>query len=77
MRAPAVWPLDVESRIERDASVGVHVELHHPALDAFREALVVRNLRPGYSIEDFLSSFRVLRDQERMYRLAAQQIDVG
>jgi hypothetical protein len=42
-----------------------------------REALVVRNLRPGYSIEDFLSSFRVLRDQERMYRLAAQQIDVG
>lgn len=42
-----------------------------------REAGVVRNLRPGYCIEDFLSSFRVLSDQERTYRIAAKQIGLG
>ena len=33
--------------------------------NAFHEAGVIRKLRPAYSIDDFLSSFRVLSDQER------------
>jgi len=45
--------------------------------EAFREAGTVRKLRLGYSIEDFLSSFRVLGDQERIYRIAAKQIGIG
>jgi hypothetical protein len=45
--------------------------------ESLSETGVVRNLRPCYSIEDFLSSFRVLSDQERKYRTAAKQIGIG
>jgi TolB-like protein/DNA-binding winged helix-turn-helix (wHTH) protein len=45
--------------------------------DAFREVGVVRRLQPTYSIDDFLSSFRVLSDTERRCRAAAKQIGVG
>ena len=45
--------------------------------ESLSEAGVARNLRPGYSIEDFLSSFRALSDQERAYRIAANQIGIG
>ena len=45
--------------------------------EAFRETGEIRKLRPIYSIDDFLSSFRVLRDQERACRIAAKQIGIG
>jgi TolB-like protein len=45
--------------------------------NAFHEAGVIRKLRPAYSIDDFLSSFRVLSDQERACRIAAKQIGIG
>ena len=45
--------------------------------ESFREAGLARKLRPGYSIEDFLSSFRALSDQERIYRIAAKQIGIS
>jgi hypothetical protein len=45
--------------------------------ESLSEAGVARNLRPGYGIEDFLSSFRALSDQERAYRIAANQIGIG
>lgn len=45
--------------------------------ESLREAGVARNLRPDYSIEDFLSSFRASSDQERAYRIAASQIGIG
>ena len=45
--------------------------------DSFRAAGVMRKLRPNYSIDDFLSAFRVLSDQERKYRAAARQIGIG
>jgi hypothetical protein len=45
--------------------------------ESLREAGMVRYLRPSYSIENFLSSFRVLSDQERTYRIAANRIGIG
>jgi len=45
--------------------------------EAFREAGTARKLRLGYSIEDFLSSFRVLSDLERIFRIAAKQIGIS
>jgi TolB-like protein/DNA-binding winged helix-turn-helix (wHTH) protein len=45
--------------------------------DSFREVGAIRKLRPTYSIDDFLSSFRVLSDQERRVRTAAKQIGIG
>jgi TolB-like protein/tetratricopeptide (TPR) repeat protein len=45
--------------------------------ESLREAGMIRRLRPDYSIEDFLSSFRVLSDDERRFRIAAEQIRLG
>jgi len=45
--------------------------------DSFREVGAMRRLQPTYSIDDFLSSFRVLSDTERKLRAAAKQIGVG
>jgi DNA-binding winged helix-turn-helix (wHTH) protein/tetratricopeptide (TPR) repeat protein len=45
--------------------------------EALRQSGVVRGLRPGYSIEDFLSSFRPLPEQERTYRAIALRIGIG
>jgi TolB-like protein len=45
--------------------------------ESLREAGVARDLQPGYNIEDFLSSFRPLSDEERAYRIAANQIGIG
>jgi TolB-like protein len=45
--------------------------------DSFREVGATRKLRPNYSIDDFLSSFRVLSDVERKCRGAAKQIGIG
>ena len=44
---------------------------------SFREAGMIRKLRPTYSIDDFFSSFRVLSDQERACRIAAKQIGIA
>jgi DNA-binding SARP family transcriptional activator/TolB-like protein len=45
--------------------------------EALREVGVIRRLRPTYRIKDFLSSYRVLGDQERAYRAAAKRIGIG
>jgi TolB-like protein len=45
--------------------------------ESFREAGMIRKLRPTYSIDDFFSSFRVLSDQERACRIAAKQIGIA
>jgi TolB-like protein/DNA-binding winged helix-turn-helix (wHTH) protein len=45
--------------------------------ESFREMSVVHNLRPGFSIDDFFSSFRLLGDQERTFRSVAKQIGMG
>ena len=38
---------------------------------------LVHNLRPGLSIDNVLSSFRLLRDQEHAFRSVAKQIGMG
>jgi len=45
--------------------------------ESFREAGMIRKLRPTYSIDDFFSSFRILSDQERACRIAAKQIGIA
>src|SRR5581483_4266221 len=35
MRSMALRPVDEEIRVEGDAAAWIHVELHHPAVDAF------------------------------------------
>jgi TolB-like protein len=45
--------------------------------ESLREAGMIRKLRPTYSIDDFFSSFRVLSDQERAFRIAAKQIGIA
>jgi len=48
----------------------------HPE-EALCEMRLVHNLRPGLSIDNVLSSFRLLRDQERAFRSVAKQIGMG
>jgi len=45
--------------------------------DALREVGVVRRLRPTYTIDDFLSSYRVPGSEEDAFRLAARRIGIG
>ena len=45
--------------------------------EALREVGVVRRLRPTYSIDDFFYSFRVVGNEERVFRVAARQIGIG
>ncbi|HKD24435.1 MAG TPA: hypothetical protein VKC66_00745 [Xanthobacteraceae bacterium] len=45
--------------------------------DALREAGVVRRLRPNYTIDDFLFSYRVVGGEERAYRIAARRIGIS
>jgi TolB-like protein/DNA-binding SARP family transcriptional activator len=42
--------------------------------DALREVDVVRRLRPTYTIDDFLSSYRVVGSEESAYKMAARRI---
>jgi DNA-binding SARP family transcriptional activator len=44
--------------------------------DALREADIVRRLRPTYSIDDFLSSYRVVDSEESAYKTAARRIGI-
>jgi hypothetical protein len=48
----------------------------HPE-EALCEIRLVHNLRPGLSIDNVLSSFRLLRDQEHAFRSVAKQIGMG
>jgi tetratricopeptide (TPR) repeat protein len=45
--------------------------------DALREADIVRRLRPTYSIDDFLSSYRVVGSEEAAYKTAARRIGIN
>ena len=45
--------------------------------DALREVGVVRRLRPTYTIDDFFCSYRVVGNEERVYRVAARHIGIG
>jgi len=45
--------------------------------DANRELAAARRLRPTYSIEDFLSSYRVVGNDERTFRNAAKRIGIS
>jgi TolB-like protein/DNA-binding SARP family transcriptional activator len=45
--------------------------------DALREVDVVRRLRPTYTIDDFLSSYRVLGSEESAYKTAARRIGIS
>ena len=44
--------------------------------DALREADIVRRLRPTYSIDDFLSSYRVVDSEESAYKTAARRVGI-
>ena len=45
--------------------------------ESLREAGVVRRLRPGYTINDYFSAFRVLAAEYKpLYLAAAKQIDI-
>jgi hypothetical protein len=41
------------------------------------EMRLVHNLRPGLSVDNVLSSFRLLQDQDRAFRSIAKQIGMG
>jgi len=45
--------------------------------DALREVDVVRRLRPTYTIDDFLSSYRVVGSKESAYKTAARRIGIS
>src|SRR5262245_35446829 len=45
--------------------------------EALCEMRMVHNLRPGLSVDDVLSSFRLLKDQDRAFRSIAKQIGMG
>src|SRR5262249_36484456 len=45
--------------------------------EALCEMRLVHNLRPGLSIDNVLSSFRLLKDQDRVFRSIAKQIGMG
>jgi tetratricopeptide (TPR) repeat protein len=45
--------------------------------EALCEMRLVHNLRPGLSIDNVLSSFRLLKDQDRAFRSIAKQIGMG
>lgn len=45
--------------------------------DALREVDVVRRLRPTYTIDDFLSSYRVMGSEESAYKTAARRIGIS
>jgi hypothetical protein len=45
--------------------------------DALRQVDVVRRLRPTYTIDDFLSSYRVVGSEESAYKAAARRIGVS
>jgi len=45
--------------------------------DALREVDLVRRLRPTYSMDDFLSSYRVVGSEESAYKTAARQIGIS
>jgi hypothetical protein len=45
--------------------------------DALREVDVVRRLRAAYTIDDFLSSFRVVGGEESAYKTAARRIGIS
>jgi len=45
--------------------------------DALREVEVVHRLRPTYTIDDFLSSYRVVGSQESAYKTAARRIGIS
>src|SRR5258707_14245325 len=52
MRPVAHGPLDEEFRIEGDATLGLHVKLHHPAVDAiWRELRIDRAVERDGEIE--------------------------
>ena len=45
--------------------------------EALCEMRLVHKLRPGLSVDDVLSSFRLLKDQDRAFRSVAKQIGMG
>src|SRR5262249_61734625 len=45
--------------------------------DALREVDVVHALRPTYTIDDFLSSYRVVGSQKSAYKTAARRIGLS
>jgi TolB-like protein len=45
--------------------------------EALCEMRLVHNLRPGLSVDNVLSSFRLLQDQDRAFRSIAKQIGMG
>jgi len=45
--------------------------------DALREVDVVRRLRPTYTIDDFLASYRVVGSEQSAYKTAARQIGIS
>ena len=45
--------------------------------DALREVEVVHRLRPTYTIDDFLSSYRVVGSEESAYKTAARRIGIS
>src|SRR5215831_15373235 len=45
--------------------------------EALCEMRLVHNLRPGLSVDNVLSSFRLLPDQDRAFRSIAKQIGMG
>ena len=45
--------------------------------EALAEMRLVHNLRPGLSINNVLSSFRLLKDQDRAFRSIAKQIGMA
>src|SRR5262249_16415677 len=45
--------------------------------EALCEMRLVHNLRPGLRIDDVLSSFRLLKDQDRAFRSIARQIGMS
>ena len=45
--------------------------------DALCEMRLVHNLRPGLSVDNVLSSFRLLKDQDRAFRSIAKQIGMA
>jgi hypothetical protein len=45
--------------------------------DALRQVVVVRRLQPTYTIDDFLSSYRVVDSEASAYKAAARRIGVS